>query len=347
MSFLYNAWYCAAWSTELREKPIGIRMLNEQIVLYRDSGRRAVALSGRCPHRFAPLSRGTVKGDEIECCYHGLRFNRTGACVFNPHGRNLIPPRARLKAFPIVERHGALWIWMGEADRADPAAVPDFNFVGDPEHWTSVTGYLKINAPYELVIDNLLDLSHGAYLHVNTLGLDPELSTGLTMDHSFETEGTTVHSNYTVRKVPPTPLFKLFYSPPIGDLYAFMRWLPASSLILDISMSLPGEPRGSGVRIPSAHFIAPETEDTCHYFWALSRNVELDDEAKTRAMGETAMFAFEKEDEPVIHACFSMMEGKEFFSLKPAILETDAAAIRARQVLKKLIAEQSQVAVIT
>src|ERR1700730_12007585 len=86
MPFLRNCWYVASWSSELASVPLGRRILDEPIVMYRLSSGEPVALSGRCPHRFAPLHLGKVIEDRIQCPYHGLRFNSLGACVFNPQG---------------------------------------------------------------------------------------------------------------------------------------------------------------------------------------------------------------------------------------------------------------------
>lgn len=275
----------------------------------------------------------------IECCYHGLQFDRNGTCTLNPHGQGKIPPRAHTRSYPLVERDGALWVWMGDAPAREEEII-DLYFCGGAEGWAGVTGYLKINADYQLVIDNLLDLTHGTYLHPDTVGVGPEHSLGASLVYDFRTEGTTVHSNYTFLNTPPTALFKPFFHAERGDIFAFMRWEPAGALILDISTTGVGMPKGTGVLIPSAHFIVPETDTTCHYFFALFRNVELDDEEKTRAMGAIAAKAFVEEDEPVIHDCHEMMNGEEFFDLEPAILETDVAGIQARRILAKLIREE-------
>lgn len=334
--FLRNSWYCAGWSSDLGDKPRGIRILGEEIVLFRTSDGTLAALDGRCPHRFAPLSIGCVKGDVIECGYHGLQFDRTGNCTLNPHGQGLIPPRARTRAYQAEERDGALWVWMGTPGTGNPDDIIDLYFVGEKSGWAGTTGYLKINAGYELVIDNLLDLTHGTYLHPTTVGIDAEHSLGAALKYDFRTEGNVVHSNYIFLNSPPTALFRPFYKQDRGDIYAFMRWEPAGSLLLDISTTGIGEPKGGGVLMPSCHLIVPETEDSCHYFWAIARNVDLDDAEATEAMGAAVAYAFEVEDEPVIQACAKMMEGQEFFSLEPAILETDIAAIQARRILNKL-----------
>jgi vanillate O-demethylase monooxygenase subunit len=92
----------------------------------------AVAVGGRCPHRFAPLAMGRVVDDCIECPYHGLRFNDDGACQHNPHG---------------------------------DGAIPDMHDVAEQPGWHTIRGYLRVNAHYELLTHNLMDLSHLPFLH--------------------------------------------------------------------------------------------------------------------------------------------------------------------------------------
>ncbi len=125
MNFLRNAWYCAGWAADLGAEPITRTYLNEPVLLYRMRDGRAVAIGERCPHRFAPLHKGKLRDDCIECPYHGLRFDASGACVHNPHGDGAIPKAARVKAYPLVEQYGALWIWMGDPSLADESALID------------------------------------------------------------------------------------------------------------------------------------------------------------------------------------------------------------------------------
>src|SRR5437868_1009177 len=102
--YLRNAWYAAAWEHELpSDKLLARRILNEPIVLYRTSDGGIAALADRCPHRFAPLHAGKiVDGDRVQCGYHGLEFDKSGACSRNPHGTGNIPARARVKSYPAV-----------------------------------------------------------------------------------------------------------------------------------------------------------------------------------------------------------------------------------------------------
>jgi hypothetical protein len=97
-------------------------------------------------------------GASLQCRYHGLRFNGEGQCVFNPHGGGVIPKAAVVKSYFVVERYSAIWIWMGDPDSANDRKIPDMSFL-DPQDWAVGTGKMDIDAPYELEIDNILDLS--------------------------------------------------------------------------------------------------------------------------------------------------------------------------------------------
>lgn len=343
MTFLMNSWYCASWSKDLADKPVGIKICDKPIVLFRTDEGNVAALDGRCPHRFAPLALGRVRGDRLECGYHGLQFDRHGVCQLNPHGRGIVPPNAHIRAYPVEERQGAIWIWMGDPALADPKNILDLFFV-EGEGWTGLTGYLRIEADYQLVIDNLLDLTHGNYLHPDTLGSPADEGVAGATEFDFRTEGTTVHSNYTLRSLPPVPIVRLFYKQERGDMYALMRWEPASSMFLDVRMVEVGAANDSGLQLPSAHLIVPESATSCHYFYAISRNLELDDTAKTDTMAKMVVKAFTEEDEPVIRQCFEMMGGQALFDLKPAILESDIAAVQARRILDKLVRAEAKAA---
>src|SRR4051794_3341787 len=102
--FLKNHWYVAASASDITRTPLGRIILNEPVVFFRTADGTPVALEDRCPHRRLPLSMGKLVGDDVlQCHYHGLRFDSTGACVRVP-GQDAIPATARVKKYPVVER---------------------------------------------------------------------------------------------------------------------------------------------------------------------------------------------------------------------------------------------------
>ena len=102
--FVRNCWYVAAWDHEIGRSMMRRIILDEPVVLYRTVDGKAVGLEDRCCHRQAPLSQGKLIGNIVQCGYHGLQFDTTGACVKVP-SQDVIPKSARVKAYPVVERN--------------------------------------------------------------------------------------------------------------------------------------------------------------------------------------------------------------------------------------------------
>ena len=165
MPFLKNTWYVAANAYELDEPMVSRMICNEQIVMFRKADGNIGAVHDRCPHRFVPLSMGKRVGDTLQCGYHGLRFDGTGACVEAPHDDESQKARTCVKGYAAVEHDKLIWLWLGDAAEADPELIPDFGFFSDTEKYTSCQGYSHIKGNYQLIADNLLDLSHIRYLH--------------------------------------------------------------------------------------------------------------------------------------------------------------------------------------
>jgi vanillate O-demethylase monooxygenase subunit len=164
-----NAWYVAAWSHEVADESLLARtIMNEPLVLYRTSNGSVVAMEDRCCHRLAPLSLGRREGDDLRCMYHGLKFGPDGRCNEIP-GQTSIPAKAMVRPYPVVERGSWIWVWMGEAARADVSRIPETIAATDPD-WHIQMGCLDYAANYQLINDNLLDLSHLAFVHEKTLG---------------------------------------------------------------------------------------------------------------------------------------------------------------------------------
>jgi len=172
-----NAWYMAGWD---RDVPAGevaaMTILGQPLALARDDAGAVFVLEDRCPHRAAPLSLGRCEGGGLRCLYHGVRFAADGSAVEIP-GQDHIPPALRVRTFPVVERHAAIWVWMGEPERADAGMIPDFAGYRHPA-WAMTPGRLDYEAPARLIHDNLLDLSHVAYVHAASFAGGSDASAG-------------------------------------------------------------------------------------------------------------------------------------------------------------------------
>ena len=346
-SYLRNAWYVAAWSDDLTDGQLLARtILKEPIVLYRKSDGHVAALEDRCPHRFAPLHMGQiVNGDCIQCPYHGLEFNSSGACVLNPHGTKNIPPRARVRSYPVTEKHKAIWIWMGEK-APDLTKVPDFSVLDNvPEMHATKRDRITIRANYELIIDNLLDLSHGSFLHAGILGNSETVEAEITVD----LDGNDVVVGRHASNATAPGLFAILMpsKPDRIDKFTRMRWMAPSNLRLVTGICMPGAVPESGTGYHAIHMLTPETDKTTHYFFTAVRfnvltsddqlNAQIQDKIST-----TRRFAFEEQDAPVIEAQQEIIDNS-LTSVDPVILAIDVGPVRYKQVLRKLIhAEQTQ-----
>ena len=338
MAFLKNAWYAAAWADEVAGAMVPLQLVDERVVLFRRGDGSPVALQDRCPHRFAPLHMGRIVDDQIECAYHGLRFDCSGTCTFNPHGNGMIPPKARVRAYPVVERHTLLWIWMGEPAAADAAAIPEFAFLDDPQ-FQNVRGYTLADGHYELMTDNIMDLGHIEFLHPGLLGSD-----AVRKAHSeVGQQGNTVHSNRLTSNEVLPPFLQVWYEAGERPVQRWLnvRWDPPAMMKLTVGVLPVGEPREKAHESQGCHLMTPATETSTHYFWAQGRNWGEPDPQMDAGRLASLRKAFDTQDKPMIEAVQRNMGTSDLDSLKPVMLATDAGPVRARRVLRQLIEREA------
>ena len=346
MPFLKNTWYVAANANELEAEMVSRKICGEQIVMFRQSDGKIGAMLDRCPHRFVPLSMGKRVGDTIACGYHGLRFDGTGTCVEAPHDDDSQKARACIKGYAAVERDKLIWIWMGDAKEANPDLIPDFGFLSNDELYTCCQGYTYLKGNYQLISDNLLDLSHIHYLH-------PGIHEGSNFNdftNKVQREGDTVWSmlwrhHYHVDAA-KRPLFGLEPGSEDVEGQGHARWDAPGVLFVDTAFWDHGKSYGEGWNTPNAHLITPETETTSHYFWASGRNFARDNEAFTAGTAATMKNVFETQDGPMVEAQQADMgDSTDFLDHKPIILAADAAGVLARRIMKQKIRAEAGEAV--
>jgi phenylpropionate dioxygenase-like ring-hydroxylating dioxygenase large terminal subunit len=161
--FIRNQWYAAMLSRDVGRAPKQAWVLDTPIVLFRKQSNELVALRDVCPHRHAPLSLGKLIGDEIQCHYHGFQFDSTGRCTKIP-SEKVIPSAIRAQPIPTAEALGFVWVWAGDTTRADPALIFKFPWFAEPGFVSYHVG-LVVEAPLQLLIDNLMDLTHVHFVH--------------------------------------------------------------------------------------------------------------------------------------------------------------------------------------
>lgn len=326
--YIRNSWYPASWSDALTSEPIARTFLEEEVVLYRGEHGQVIALSNVCPHRFAALAKGRIYGDAIECPYHGLRFGSDGRCVRNPHGP--APGAARIQAYPVAEKLGMIWIWMGDPARADTALLPE-NADREDERFDWVQGYLHVEGNYQLVIDNLLDLTHVEFLHPFLANVGE--SHGIQVK-CFE-DGDEIVSRYYHNDTLKTLLVSSLWDdvPDRMSMVAEMRWSAPAILFQENRFDVAEkEERCEGrLLLPFCHLITPETKYTSHYFWGNGRNMKRGIDEVSAALATGISQTFMTEDEPMIADIQKRMGDRELLELKPLLLSMDKSAVLARR----------------
>jgi phenylpropionate dioxygenase-like ring-hydroxylating dioxygenase large terminal subunit len=336
--YLRNCWYMAGWSDEIGEAGLARRIAGKPLFLYRLVDGSLAAILDRCPHRFAPLSKGLRDGDRVVCGYHGLAFAPGGACVHNPFAAR-IPAGSTIPSFTVAEQDGIAWLWGGDPDEADFSLIPDFAFVPDTATSRTVRGYTLMMANYEYGTDNLLDLSHIEFVHRGTFAGQGVIFAG---EHAVSTDGDTLHSNWWMPGIAPPSMAQGHYPPEARvDHWLDMRWNAPASMRLNVGVTLHGQPRHDGLEVPQAHIMTPANAHETHYFWATTRSNDIDspkiDDMLRQLFGE----AFDLEDKPMIEAAYENVRGRDFWQERPLSLGIDQGGTRARRMLEAMIAQET------
>lgn len=168
---LWNDWHPVAFSERLAAgQSQAVRLLDEQLVLWRDAAGAVHAWDDRCPHRGAALSLGRVVDGHLTCPYHGWRFDGTGRCVLKPaQPGSPLPDAPMTEAFAVRERHGLVWVCLGTPRRE---IVPYEEF-DDPRLRNIMAGPYTVAACAPRVVENFIDMAHFSFVHAGILG-DPD-----------------------------------------------------------------------------------------------------------------------------------------------------------------------------
>ncbi|WP_109477590.1 aromatic ring-hydroxylating dioxygenase subunit alpha [Paraburkholderia sp. C35] len=335
MAFLQNAWHMVGWTNELNDKGFLHRTIaNEPILIYRLQDGTPAAIADRCAHRFVPLHLGEQVGDLIQCGYHGLCFDKAGHCVKNPVDGAPIPKAAKVKAYPVVERFGGFWIWLGDPASADEGALPDYEFLTDPKRAT-VQGYMLTKCNYQLAIDNLTDLTHIQFVHGEYQGSEafPRIK------NEVKQVGNTIYTYLTF----PNGKVPMFYANAVSDpnklidLVYEVRWDPPSNAKLTVRGYEVNDREKMLFEIQSAHIVTAESEFTCHYFFCNSRDYAVNDPEADQKVRDWQRIGFVEQDKPMLEAQQRSVGSVDIMDLRPVLLGTDAGAIRVRRTLAGLL----------
>jgi phenylpropionate dioxygenase-like ring-hydroxylating dioxygenase large terminal subunit len=343
--YLKNAWYAVGfWDMLTDGAKIAITLLGEPVVIYRKVNGSLAALEDRCPHRLAALHLGVVEGDNLRCGYHGILFSAEGKAIEIP-GQEMIPPKMCVKSYPVVERSGWIFVWTGDADKANESLLPPVHGLRNPD-WRSPKSFLDYEASYELLNDNLTDLSHLSFVHQKSFGTD--LAWAATQPRVVPIERG-VRFDRWLLDVPPIP--------PLGKasgLNACDQWVSVdfmapgvfmlSSAIFPLGTAAAcgnGEPIDQEplLRHYSQQCVTPTGPKTLRYFYSWGPSTDTSTEEEGVLMGQILQAAF-LEDKDMLEAQQKIIDLDP--TRQPIPLAGDRGVTIFQGLMKKLIREENR-----
>ncbi len=335
MTFIRNRWYVAAWDHEVGAAPLARTICGEPIVLYRKLAGEPVALRDACPHRLFPLSHGLREGDSIRCKYHGLKLGPDGVAQEMPLKHERVNATLCTPAYAVMEKHRFVWVWIGEAAKADPERVPDF-WPCSRQGWVFDGGYDYVKCDYRLLIDNLMDLTHETYVHAGSIGqqelMEAPIDTRLEDNRLFVTRW--------IPNIDAPPFWRnALKKPGRVNRWQICEFIEPSNVIIDVGVS-PVEANDtiashdSGVRGFVIDAMTPESETSTHYFWGMARNFDIHDAGVTGRMKAQQSAVFD-EDVVVLEAQQRSIAANPDMRLRD--LSIDSGGVHARRVIERLM----------
>lgn len=333
--YLLNAWYVVAWSREVGRSLVKRTLLEEKVVLYRTRCGQVVALEDACCHRKLPLSMGVLIEDRIQCGYHGLEFDCSGACVKIPI-QDKIPPKAKVRSFPVAEKWGLIWLWMGDPAAADTSKIINVEHYEDSSWGVNRGPMMTIDCDYRYMADNLLDPEHVSYVHKTSLGNKD--CVGVPLD--VEVGDAKVVCSRWIMDCVLAPFFQPYvqFEGKADRLQHYEVQIPSHAIIKDIIA-----PAGSGAPLGQLHekaflldsynFITPINKDQCMYFWFQVRNFKSRCKETDELLTMDFQAAFD-EDLIVLSAVHIGMKEAKVAHLDIA---SDMGSLRYRRLLSKAI----------
>ncbi len=301
--FVENTWYAGAWEWEVEEadNKLARTICEIPLVFYKTESDNYVALDNRCCHRSAPLSLGRIEGECLRCMYHGMLFNPEGKVIEIP-GQAHIASSMKVRSFPVAFKGGMIWIWMGDPELANPDDIYDFPPLSQPDSWRGFDkpSYLHYDANWLLIVDNLSDFSHVAFVHANTLGGAEAYAYDTTIENLNKLD-----DGYTVERwhrdsLPPPFHRKVIpeseHQIKLDRCNSMQMYLPGIFLMETLFIR-EGTEEGNDAdkaarEYRNCQFMTPETRNTTHFFWDYLHGFELENDAISESLKVSLLEGF-------------------------------------------------------
>jgi len=340
MSFVKNCWYVAAWSKDIEHKLISRTITGENIVFYRTVAGQVVAFLDVCPHRKLPLSKGRLIEDSIECGYHGLTFDCTGRCIRIPGQDSHNSAIKVARKYPIAEKMGMVWIWMGDPDLANSDDIYDLPKYYDPSWSVAYGDAMLYGANYLLVADNLCDPAHVSFVHRSTLGNQSS------EDVPIETtsEGNCVITHRWINDSEPIPVFQKFgnFKGKVDRWHCYYFYAPNIAIIdLGSADASTGAHDGQGenrIQIFSCHFLTPVDESHTVDHWLYVKNFRPDNGDVDERISAEFRIAY-AEDKDILENC--QKEEDAGHTWRPVRLGIDKGSMKMRKIVDEMLSMEA------
>jgi vanillate O-demethylase monooxygenase subunit len=327
-----DCWYVGATSDEVDRAPLGRRLLDVPVVLYRQDSGQVVALADRCAHRAYPLSKGRLDGDLLVCGYHGLRYNAAGECVHVPSQTN-VPYDVCVRAFPVREEPPFIWVWPGDPRRSLLSPLPELPSLSNDD-WRSSGTWVRARAHYMLLLEHYVDVTHIPEVHRD------ETPPGLDEMPPLEQVAVTETSVSYTRTLPPAPLAdwegevtglpnRPYHRTHHGTLYA-------PSVIAETwEITGPGDEFYTVARVNA---VTPETATTTHLFFRIGRNFALEYEPVGRHL-HAVMEQVMRGDVELLE---TLQERVGYEGVASGVnISADAGALHVRRIVEAMLASEA------
>ena len=339
-----NAWYVACTPDEVATTAhgaLGRQVCGQRLVFYRSPGDVMTALEDFCPHRGAPLSLGRVCDGTLTCGYHGLQMGCDGKTVAMPGQR--VRGFPAIRAFPVLERYGFVWVWPGDATLASADKLPALAWAESPE-WAYGGGLYHIGCDYRLMVDNLMDLTHETYVHASSIG-QKEIDESPCATKTLPEE---VITSRFMQGVSAPPFWQMALrmnglpaDQPV-DRWQVCHFTPPSHVLIEVGVALAG--RG-GIEAPDevkasaivVDFITPESEHSIWYFWGMARHFKPHDASLTTQIreGQGRIFAEDRAMLELQQQNHLANPGRRLLNLN-----IDSGGVHSRRLIERLMAAE-------